>query len=75
MAIVEDVLGIVRRLPPGKQQQVLDYAESLQQGTPAPERRPRRSLRGLWAGLDGNVTDEDIAEARREMCPGEVARP
>lgn len=26
---------------------------------------PRKSLRGLWKGLD--ITDEDIAEIRREM--------
>jgi hypothetical protein len=26
---------------------------------------PRKSLRGLWRGLD--ITEEDIAEARREM--------
>lgn len=29
---------------------------------------PRKSLRGLWKGLD--ITDEDIAEARREMWAG-----
>ncbi|MBD1833715.1 hypothetical protein H6F61_13760 [Cyanobacteria bacterium FACHB-472] len=27
--------------------------------------KPRKSLRGLWRGLD--ITEEDIAEARREM--------
>ena len=26
---------------------------------------PRKSLRGLWRGLD--ITEEEIAEARREM--------
>jgi len=30
--------------------------------------RPRRSLRGLWRGLD--ITEEDIAEVRREMWGG-----
>ena len=29
---------------------------------------PRKSLRGLWRGLD--ITTEDIAEARREMWAG-----
>ena len=28
---------------------------------------PRRSLRGLWADLNVHITEEDIAEARREM--------
>ncbi|NIR53105.1 hypothetical protein GWO43_31140 [candidate division KSB1 bacterium] len=27
--------------------------------------KPRKSLRGLWQGLD--ISDKDIAEARREM--------
>jgi hypothetical protein len=31
----------------------------------APQPKPRKSLRGLWKGL--NITEEDIAEARREM--------
>jgi hypothetical protein len=46
---------------------VLEYVESLrEEPAPSPE-EPRPSLRGLWEGLDCNVTDEDIAEARREM--------
>lgn len=27
--------------------------------------KPRKSLRGLWRGVD--ITEEDISEARREM--------
>lgn len=30
----------------------------------------RRSLEGLWADLGVDVSDEDIAEARREMWGG-----
>lgn len=30
-------------------------------------KKPLRSLRGLWADLNIRITDEDIAEARREM--------
>lgn len=29
------------------------------------ESQPRKSLRGLWRGLD--ITEEDIAEARQQM--------
>ena len=29
---------------------------------------PRKSLRGLWKGVD--ITEEDIAEVRREMWAG-----
>jgi hypothetical protein len=28
---------------------------------------PRRSLKGLWADLGIDITEADIAEARREM--------
>jgi len=31
----------------------------------AAQSTPRKSLRGLWRGLD--ITEEEIAEARREM--------
>lgn len=30
-------------------------------------KHPRRSLEGLWAHLGADVSEEDIAEARREM--------
>jgi len=30
-------------------------------------KKPRRSLLGLWADLNIHITEEDIAEARREM--------
>jgi hypothetical protein len=29
--------------------------------------KPRRSLRGFWKDLNIQITEEDIAEARREM--------
>jgi hypothetical protein len=41
-----------------------DIERELKTGQPA----WRRSLRGLWRGLD--ITEEDIAEARREMWVG-----
>lgn len=67
MSIEEAVVERLKLLPPDKQREVLDFVESLQRegnGTPRP---PRKSLRGLWAGLGVSVTDEDIAKARREM--------
>jgi len=65
MTIEEMVLEKLRRLPPEKQKEVLEFAESLQQ-TNGPL-QPLRSLEGLWADLDINITEEDISEARREM--------
>jgi hypothetical protein len=35
--------------------------------SPADPRNPLRSLEGLWEGFGIEITDKDIAEARREM--------
>ena len=63
---LEEVLASVRKLSP------VDKARLIERIVPDIERelqgaRPtsRKSLRGLWRGLD--ITEEDIAEARREM--------
>jgi hypothetical protein len=65
MTIEEQVLEKLRALPPEKQKQVLDFADFLQEKNGPKE--PLRSLRGLWKDLNTEITDEDIAEARREM--------
>lgn len=63
--IEQSVLDNLRQLPPEKQQEVLNFAEFLRQKvTP---KQPRRSLKGLWADQDIHITEEDIAEARREV--------
>ena len=65
MTIEEMVLKQLRDLPPERQQDVLAFVESLKKkGAP---RKPLRSLEGLWADLGIEITEEDIAEARREM--------
>ncbi|MFQ5793724.1 MAG: hypothetical protein ACE5JP_01580 [Candidatus Bipolaricaulia bacterium] len=48
-----------------KLREVLGFVEFLEckSGTP----RPWRSLKGLWADLGVQITEEDIDEARREM--------
>jgi hypothetical protein len=48
-----DKIRLIERLAP-------DIEKELKSCSPA----ERRSLRGLWRGVD--VTDEDIAQARRE---------
>ncbi len=65
MTIEEMVLEKLRGLPPEKQKEVLEFLDSLKPdgGT----KKPLRSLEGLWADLDIDITEEDIAEARREM--------
>ena len=65
MTIEEQVLEKLRNLPPEKQKEVLEFVDSLKEGNGS--RKPLRSLRGLWADLNINITEEDIAEARREM--------
>jgi hypothetical protein len=65
MSIEEQVLEKLRELPADKQKEVLDFVESLKENNGA--KTPRRSLLGLWADLNIHITEEDIAEARREM--------
>ncbi len=66
MTIEEAILEKVRALSPEKQHEVLDFTEFLQTRTPAPK-LPRKSLRGLWSEFNIRITEEDIAEVRREM--------
>lgn len=66
MNIEQAVLEKLRQLPVDKQQEVLDFAEFIHQKfTPKPI--SRRSVKGLWAGLDIDITEEDIAQARKDM--------
>ncbi|HUO33629.1 MAG TPA: DUF2281 domain-containing protein [Candidatus Acidoferrum sp.] len=65
MTFEEKVLEKLRDLPPEKQKEVLDFVDSLKETNG--EKKPLRSLLGLWADLNFHVTEEDIAEARREM--------
>jgi Protein of unknown function (DUF2281) len=65
MTVEEQVLEKLRELPPEKQQEVLQFVDSLQKQKSA--KKPLRSLEGLWADLDIHITEEDIAKARREV--------
>jgi hypothetical protein len=63
---LEQALALVRQLSP------VDKARLIERIVPDIERElkagrtvPRKSLRGLWRGLD--ITAEEIAQARREM--------
>jgi len=65
MEIAEVIFQKARALPRDKQQLVLDFVKSLEaKGTKKP---PLRSVEGLCADLGVDITEEDIAEARREM--------
>lgn len=66
MSMEKSVLEKLLKLPVDKQKEVLDFVESLERQA----RRPRRSLKGLWADLAVQISDEDFEEARREMWGG-----
>ena len=65
MTSEEMVLEKLRGLPPERQKEVLEFVESLK--TAGDTRKPLRSLEGLLEYLNIDITEEDIAEARREM--------
>ena len=65
MTIEQQVLEKLRDLPPDKQKEVLDFVDFLKEKNSP--KKPRRSLLGLWADLNTHITEEDIAQARREI--------
>jgi Protein of unknown function (DUF2281) len=66
MSIEQAVIERLKSLPVEKQREVLDFVESLHAKNGG-ARKPLKSLLGLWADLGVNVTEEDFAQARREM--------
>ena len=62
-SIEEAVIEKLRELPADKQQEVLDFASFLS----SRKKAPRKSLYGLWKDAGVSVSEEDIAEARKEM--------
>ena len=65
VSLEQIVLEKLRKLPVEKQQEVSDFVGFLVlRHTP---RHPKRSAEGLCADLGLHVSEEDIAEARREM--------
>jgi Protein of unknown function (DUF2281) len=65
MTIEEQVLEKLRALPPEKQKEVLDFVDFLREMYGSS--KTRHSLRGLWKDLNIDISEKDIAEARREM--------
>lgn len=65
MSIEQALLEKLRALPLEKQQEVLDFAEFLYQRNAV--KRTQRSIKGLWANFNIDITEKDIADARQEM--------
>ncbi len=62
---LDEVLDLVKQLPLRDKIRLIErVAPQIEQEIDT-EHEPRISLRGLWRGT--NITDEEIAEARREM--------
>src|SRR6266566_4646417 len=64
-SLASDLVRKLRALPYDKQREVMDFVEFLE--SKCPPKRPRLSLMGALAHLNIPCSDEDIAEARREM--------
>jgi hypothetical protein len=65
MTIEQQVVQKLRELSPEQKQQVLQFVDSLKENAVATT--SKRSLLGLWQDLNCHISEEDIAEARREM--------
>ncbi len=73
MSIEQMVIEKLRALSPEQKKEVLEFVESLE-GEQA-SNQPRQSLYGLWADLGIDLSEEDLAEARREMWAGFPREP
>jgi hypothetical protein len=65
MSVSESIIEKIKSLTPEQQREVELMVERLANRNQ--EKRPRRSLMGLFEDLNLHITEEDIAEARREM--------
>ncbi|NEP60551.1 MAG: DUF2281 domain-containing protein [Symploca sp. SIO2G7] len=65
MSIEEAVLEKLRQLPLDKQQELLDFAEFLHQKIMI--KPSLSSVKGLCADLKVDITEEEIAEVRKEI--------
>ncbi len=64
MTSEEALLKKFKVLPTNRKQELLDFAEFLEQKETS--KHPRRSLYGIWSDLNINITEEDFREARKE---------
>jgi hypothetical protein len=67
-SIADRIAQKVKSLPTDKQLEVLDFVESLR--SRSDEKLPRPTGKGLWSDLGIKITEEEIAQARKEMWSG-----
>ena len=63
--IEETLIAVIKTLPTEKQQALLEFAEFLQAKTAS--KAPSKSIKGLWANVNINLTEEEPAVTRKEM--------
>lgn len=72
MTVKEQLFQKLETLLPEEQEAVIQFVDFLQfkRSLQKPQEtsiHPRNSLKGLWANLPINITEEEITEARQEM--------
>ena len=67
MTVQQQLIEMLSDLPPEKQSELLDFAEFLRDKARHKAKRPWKSLMGALAHRKVDITEEDIAQARREM--------
>jgi hypothetical protein len=65
MSLEQAILEAVRALPAEKQQEILSHATRLRDEVT--DKKPFRSVKGLWADLGVSLSAEEIEENQREM--------
>lgn len=63
-ALEKEVVQAFRALPPEKKREALDFLEFLRNRT---SKESRSSLKGLWKHLQIDLSDQDIADSKREI--------
>jgi hypothetical protein len=65
MSVEQAIIEAVRALPPDKQRELLDHANSLRHEARA--KKPFKSVKGLWSDLGISLSGEELDENQREM--------
>jgi hypothetical protein len=65
MTLEETIIDAIRSLSPDQQREVLQHVNRLREEHA--QKKPLKSIKGLWSDLQVSVTAEDIDELRREM--------
>ena len=68
MTSEEVLLETFKGLPPNLKQKAIDFVESLQSEITLKQKK--KSLKGIWADLNVNITEADIREVRNKMWRG-----